>query len=90
MSIGVAQSVKLEKGTLLVPFKIFVDFECNLISVESYKGSSSKKYQDHVSCSFAYKLICVDDDFTKPIVVFRGENAAYKFIEAILKKLRIL
>ena len=43
------------------------------------------KYQDLIPCSFAYKLICVDDEFTKPIVVFRGGNAAYKFIEAIIK-----
>ena len=33
-----------------------------------------------------YKLVCVDDKFTKPIVVFRGENAAYEFIEAVLKE----
>ena len=46
----------------------------------------SKKYQDHVPCSFTYKLVCVDDEFTKPTVVFRGENAAYKFIEIILKE----
>ena len=26
------------------------------------------------------------DEFTKPIVVFRGKNAAYKFIETILKE----
>ena len=51
------------------------------------KGLTQKKYQDHVPCSFAYKLICVDDEFTKPILVFRGENAAYEFIEAILKEL---
>ena len=51
------------------------------------KGSTQKKKksQDHVPCSFAYKLVCIDDEFTKPIVVFRGENAAYKFIEAIFK-----
>ena len=48
---------------------------------------TQKKYQDHVPCSFAYKLICVDDEFTKPILVFRGENATYEFIEAILKEL---
>ena len=95
LSINGAQSVRLEKGTIEfknyfkqipVPFKIYADFECNLKSVESYEGSYSKKYQDHIPCSFAYKLVCVDDEFTKPIVVFRGENAAYKFIEAILKE----
>ena len=45
-----------------------------------------KKYQDHIPCSFAYKLVCVDDEFTEPIVVFRGENAAYEFIKVILKE----
>ena len=50
------------------------------------KDSTQKKYQDHVPCSFSYKLVCVTDEPTKPIVVFRGENAAYEFIEAILKE----
>ena len=95
LSISGKQSVKLEKGIIEfenyfkqipVPFKIYADFECNLKSVESYEGSYSKKYQDHIPCSFAYKLVCVDDKFTKPIVVFRGENAAYEFIKAILKE----
>ena len=61
-------------------------FGCNLNSVESYEGSSSKEYQDHVPCSFANKLACVDNKFTKSIVLFRGENAAFKFIKAILKE----
>ena len=39
-----------------------------------------KKYQDHIRCSFAYKLVCVDDKFSKPIVLYKGENAAYKFM----------
>ena len=49
------------------------------------KVLTQKKYQDHIPCSFAYKLVCFDEKFTKPIVVFRSENAAFKFIEAILK-----
>ena len=47
---------------------------------------TQKKYQNHIPCSFAYKLVCVDDKFSKPIVVFRGKNAASKFIKAILKE----
>ena len=58
----------------------------NLKSAENYEGSYSNKYQDHISFSFAYKLVCVDDELTKPIVIFRCENAAYEFIEAILKE----
>ena len=95
LSINGAQSIRLEKGTIEfknyfkqipVPFKIYADFECNLKSVESYEGSYSKKYQDHIPCSFAYKLVCVNDKFSKLIVVYGGKNAAYKFIEAILKE----
>ena len=49
-------------------------------------SSCSKKYQDHIPCSFAYKPVCVDDIFSKPIVVYRGENDAYKVFEAILEE----
>ena len=45
----------------------------------------TQKHQDHIPRSFAYKLVCVDK-FTKPIVVFRGENSPYEFIKAILKE----
>ena len=95
LSINCAQSWRLEKRTIEfknyfkqipVSFKIYANCEYNLKNVESYESFYSKEYQDHVPCSFAYSLICVDDEFTKPIVVFRGENAAYKFIEAILKE----
>ena len=88
LSINGAQSVRLEKGAIEfknyfkqtpVPFKIYAGFECNSKSVESSEGFYSKKYQDHIPCSFAYKLISADDKFTKSIVVFRGENAAYEF-----------
>ena len=76
MSINRKQSVKLEKGTIEfenyfkqipVLFKIYADFVCNLEGVESYEGSYTKKYQDHVPCSFAYKAVCVDNKFSKPI-----------------------
>ena len=62
LSINGTQSVRYEKGTIEfknyfkeipVPFKISADFEYNLKSVESYEGSYSKKYQDHIPCSFA-------------------------------------
>ena len=86
LSINGAQSVRLEKARtefknylkqLPVLFKIYADFECNLESVESYEGSYSKKCQDHIPCSFAYKFVSVGDKFSKSIVVFRGENTAY-------------
>ena len=96
LSINGKQSVKIEEGIIEfenyskqtpVPFKIYAGFECNLRGVESYEGFYTKKYQDCVPCSFAYKVVCcVDDRFTKPIVVYRGKNAAYEFIKAIVKE----
>ena len=95
LSINGKQSVKLEKGIIKfenyfkqipVPFKIYADFECNLRHVESNEGSYTKKYQDHIPCSFGYKVVCVDDRYTKPIIVYRGEHAALEFIKAILKE----
>ena len=89
------QSVKLKKRIIEfencykqipVPFKIYADFECNLEGVETYEGSYTKKYQDHVPCSFAYKVVCINNKFSKPILVFKGENVAYEFIKAILKE----
>ena len=94
LSINGKQSVKLEKGIksenyfkqISVPFKVYADFECNLKSVECYKGSYTEKYQDHIPCSFAYKVFCIDDRFTNPIIIYRGENVAYEFTKAILKE----
>ena len=59
---------------------------CNSTCAESYKGSYWKKYYNHISCSFAYKLASVDDKFTNPIELYRDKNAAYKLIEAILEE----
>ena len=49
--------------------------------VQIYEGSYSRKYHNHISCSFAYKVV-----FIKSIVVFRGESIAYEFIKAILEE----
>ena len=93
LSISGTQSVRLEKGIIefenaskkiQVPFKFYSYFECILTSAESYEGSCSKKYKDHIPCSFAYKPVYVDDKFSKQIVLYRGENSAYKFIKEIL------
>ena len=50
------------------------------------QGSYTEKYQDHIPCSFPYKIVCIDDKFTKLTIFYRGENAAYEFIKAILEE----
>ena len=99
VSINGGQSVKLGKGTIEfknyfkqvpVPLKVYADFECNLKSVESYEGSYSKIYQDHIACSFAYKLVCADDTFSKSIVVFSGENAPGENLQKLTKNVCVI
>ena len=52
------------------------------------RAFAHKKYQSHITCSFAHKAVCLDVKFSKPklIVVFRGKNAAYELINAIFKE----
>ena len=61
-----------------MPFKIYTDFECILrscnVGSDNDCFSYTKKYQDHVSCSFANKVICTDDKFSKDIAVFKFIN----------------
>ena len=88
--------MRLDKGTIefknyfkqiSVPFKVYADFESNLKSVESYEGSYSKKYQDHIPCSFAYKLVCADDKFSKPIVVLGLKMLLMNLLKQFLKSM---
>ena len=50
------------------------------------KAPPQKKYHHHVPCSFTYKIVCIDDRFSKAIVIYKGENAACEFIKAIFKE----
>ena len=97
--INGCQNVKLEKGftefknfnrQIPVPFKIYADFECLLKGVDCGVNndcfSYTSKYKDHVSCSFAYKLVCVDNKFSKDVVLYKRKNAVLKFIMCVLKE----
>ena len=95
LRINGKQSVKLEERIIKfenyfkqipVPFKIYADLECNLKNVKCNEGSYTEKYQDHIPCSFAYKIVCIDDRFSKLTIIYRGKNAAYDFIKEILEE----
>ena len=44
------------------------------------------KIISHVKSSFAHKVVCIDNKFSKKVILYRRKNAAYKFIEAILNE----
>ena len=46
------------------------------------------KVESIIPCSFTYKVICIDDKFSKPVVLYRGKNYVNEFIKAILKNYR--
>ena len=99
LKINGKKSVKLKSGLikfkncfkqLAALFKIYADFESVLKGVQSNDRSNNTLYtqenQNHILCSFAYKVVCIDDKFSKPVVLYRGKDAVNKFIEAILEK----
>ena len=43
----------------------------------------TEKNQEHIPCSFAYKVVYVDDKFCKLVVFYGSENAVYKFLQFV-------
>ena len=97
--INGGHNVKLEKGfiefknfnrQIPVPFKIYADFECLLKSidcgVDNECFSYTRKYQDHIPCSFAYKVVCINKKCSKKTCLYRGKNAVNKFLKCIFKE----
>ena len=90
LKINGKQTVKLKSGSiwfknhfkqLVVPFKIYADFESISKRVrrsDKDKNSSyTEKYQSHIPCSFADKVVCIDDKFSKPIERFQSSNICW-------------
>ena len=49
--------------------------------VEIGGESSSRVCQEYIPCSFAYKVVSsVDPNFSRPLVLYRGEDAAETFV----------
>ena len=57
---------------LVLPLKIYADFECLLIGVRGSDRNNNALYteknQKYIPCSFPYKVVCVGDRFNKPAV----------------------
>ena len=76
---------------LSVPFVIYADFEAILKKLEKEQTdndeSYTEKFQQHIDCGSAYKLVCCyDEKYSKPLNIYRGEKAVYKFLEKMLNE----
>ena len=71
---------------------VYVDFESILLSEEWKKKNLdepyTQKYTKHVSCSYGYKLIYIDDKFSKPFRSFWSEvkDVDCNFVNCIVKE----
>ena len=72
------------------PFIIYADFESILVSEDNEKQnpneSYTNKYQEHISCSYGYRLVCVDDKFSKPFKSYLDKDAVYIFNSSMIQE----
>ena len=50
------------------------------------KGSDKNNNTSYTKKDQGHNFVCIDDKFTKPVVLYIGENAVYKLIDAILEE----
>ena len=72
---------------LKVPFVIYADFESITAKIDSVSPnptkSSTEKYQHHQPCGFSYVVVSEAEQYSKLLVVYRGEDAVDKFLECL-------
>ena len=78
---------------LQVPFVIYADFEAITEKIHGCQPNNDKSYteayQKHTDCGYGYKVVCCyDNKYTKPVQIYRGEKAVYKFMEAMLEEVK--
>ena len=102
LKINGKESVKLKIGLikfnnyfkqLAVQFMIYADFESILKRVQSNdrnnNTSDTEKYQAHLPCSFAYKVVCLDDKVSNLVVLYRGKMQSINILKQFVKKMDI-
>ena len=50
------------------------------------KESYTNKYQKHIASSYAYKLVCVDDKFSKLFKKYVGKDAVNNFVNNMIEE----
>ena len=73
---------------------IYVDFESILVPEDNrnqnINESYTNKYQKHIACSYGYKLVCLDDKFSKPFKSYLDEDAFYNFISSMIEEKNVV
>ena len=67
-------------------FKKCADTECFSKRSKRKEGEHTIKYQEHYPNSIGAKLVCTDDRFALPSIIFKGKDYINKFIIWVLDK----
>ena len=78
---------------LPIPFVIYADFEAITKKIDSCSPPQHKSYtqayQKHEPSGFGYKVVChYDKKYSKPAVIYRGENFIEKFIQHLFSEVK--
>ena len=78
---------------LPAPFAIYADFEAITEKIDGCQPSDGKSYtstyQSHKACGYGYKLVCrYDNKYSKPVEIYRGEDAIDKFIVQMMREVK--
>ena len=52
------------------------------------EDSYTNKYQYHIACSYGYKLVSADDNFSEPFKTYLGEDNVHNFINSMINKIK--
>lgn len=74
------------------PFTIFGSFECVLIpSADNIDFvSNTKRYREHIVCSYNYKLKYVNNRYSKPYKAYFREDPIDKFLNDLIEKANLV
>ena len=81
-----SSKLRIRDKKIPILFKIYADTECFLKRFNSCEGEHTIKYQEHIPNSIGAKLVCIDDRFTLPSIIFKGKDCINKFITWVLDK----
>ena len=65
---------------------MYADTECFSKKTKIKEGEHTIKYQEHQPNSIGAKLVCIDDRFTAPSIIFKGKDCINEFNTWVLDK----
>jgi len=73
-----------------VGFTIYADFEALARKIDTCLPDPNRSSTTHQTkfeaCGYAYQVVCTNKNYTKPPVVYRGENATEHFFQNMFRE----